>query len=380
MASDALPPQLTIQKPPEGILILSLAGEWRLQHTLLPTEDIASQIEATGTPDKVLFNTEGLTGWDSGLLIFLSKVMEWCASKGIPVDRGGLPEGVQKLLDLSAPERQRKGVTRGEAKGPFLVRVADAYLGFARSAKEMVAFVGEATYACWRLLRGKASFRSSDLFVTIQECGAQALPIVSLICFIVGLILAFVGAVQLRLFGAQIYVADVVGVGMTRVMGAIMTGIIMAGRTGASFAAQLGTMQVTEEIDALETLGVSPMEYLVLPRLIALVLMMPLLCVYADLMGLLGGLFVGVVMLDLNPAQYYHQTLSAVTVTHFLIGIFHSAVFGVLIALSGCLRGMQTGRTASDVGYAATSAVVTSITGIVIATGVITVSCEVLGI
>jgi phospholipid/cholesterol/gamma-HCH transport system permease protein len=361
-------------------LILSLTGEWRLRHPLPSIEDIKNQIVAVGTSGKVLFNTEGLTGWDSGLLIFLSKSIEWITGKGIPVDRAGLPEGVQKLLDLSAPERQRQGITRGEAGKPFLVRVADTYLGMARSAKEMVTFVGEAAYACFRLLRGKASFRRSDLFVTIQESGAQALAIVSLICFIVGLILAFVGAVQLRLFGAQIYVADVVGIGMTRVMGAIMTGIIMAGRTGASFAAQLGTMQVNEEIDALETLGISPMEYLVLPRLIALVLMMPLLCVYADLMGILGGMFVGVTMLDLNLTQYYHQTLSAVTMNHFMIGLFHSAVFGVLIALSGCLRGMKCGRSASDVGYATTSAVVTSIMGIVIATGIITVSCEVLGI
>ena len=379
MANNAQP-EIMFQRPSDGILVLSLAGEWRLNRAIPSHEGVREQVESGAKPDKVLFDTATLTGWDSGLLIFLSKTIAWCAGKEIHVEKGGLPEGVRKLLELSSPERQRTGVTRGETRSGFLVRVADTYLDFARSAKEIVTFVGGATYACWRLLRGKASFRPSDLFVTIQESGAQALAIVSLICFIVGLILAFVGAVQLRLFGAQIYVADVVGIGMTRVMGAIMTGIIMAGRTGASFAAQLGTMQVNEEIDALETLGVSPMEYLILPRLIALVLMMPLLCVYADLMGLLGGLFVGVTMLDLNSTQYYHQTLSAVTMTHLLIGIFHSAVFGVIIALSGCLRGMQCGRSASDVGYATTSAVVTSIMGIVIATGLITVSCEVLGI
>ena len=379
MATNAQP-KIMFQRPSDGILVLSLAGEWRLNRAIPSYEDIRVQVESGVKPDKVLFDTAALTGWDSGLLIFLSKTISLCAGKEIPVEKGGLPEGVRKLLDLSSPERQRTGITRGEARRLFLVRVADAYLDIARSTKDMVTFVGEAAYACWRLLRGKASFRRSDLFVTIQESGAQALAIVSLICFIVGLILAFVGAVQLRLFGAQIYVADVVGIGMTRVMGAIMTGIIMAGRTGASFAAQIGTMQVNEEIDALETLGVSPMEYLILPRLIALVLMMPLLCVYADLMGILGGLFVGVTMLDLNPTQYYHQTLSAVTMTHLLIGIFHSAVFGVLISLAGCLRGMQCGRSASDVGYATTSAVVTSIMGIVIATGLITVSCEVLGI
>jgi len=140
---------------------------------------------------------------------------------------------------------------------------------------EMLGFIGEATVAFMRLLKGKARFRRSDFTLTIQQCGVQAVPIVSLISLLIGLILAFVGAVQLMMFGAQIYVASLVGISMVRVMGAIMTGIIMAGRTGAAFAAQLGTMQVNEEIDALKTLGISPMEFLVLPRMLALVLMMP---------------------------------------------------------------------------------------------------------
>ena len=158
----------------------------------------------------------------------------------------------------------------------------------------MVSFLGETSLAFIRLFTGKARFRRVDLVLFIQECGAQALPIVSLISVLVGLILAFVGAVQLRLFGAQIYVADLVGIGMTREMGAMMSAIIMAGRTGAAYAAQLGTMQVNEEIDALETLGLSPVEFLVLPRTLALILMMPLLCLYADFMGILGGGFIGV--------------------------------------------------------------------------------------
>jgi phospholipid/cholesterol/gamma-HCH transport system permease protein len=182
------------------------------------------------------------------------------------------------------------------------------------------------------------------------------------------------------MFGAQIYVADAVGIGMVRVMGAIMTGIIMAGRTGAAFAAQLGTMQTNEEIDALQTLGISPMEFLVLPRMLALMLMMPLLCVYADLMGIFGGFIVGVGMLDITPMQYYNQTKAAVSFTNLSIGLVHSAVFGVLVALSGCLRGMQCGRSASAVGEATTSAVVTAIVSIIIATAIITFACEVLGI
>ncbi len=208
----------------------------------------------------------------------------------------------------------------------------------------------------------------------------EAFPIVSLISFLVGLILAFVGAVQLQMFGAQIYVASLVGIGMVRVLAAIMTGIIVSGRTGAAFAAELGTMQVNEEIDALQTMGISPMEFLVLPRMLALMLMMPLLCLYADLMGVLGGLVVGVSMLDINVHEYINMTRESVSLTKLWVGLFHSAVFGVLIALAGCLRGMQCGRSASAVGAATTSAVVTSIVSIIVATAIITISCQVLGI
>jgi len=182
------------------------------------------------------------------------------------------------------------------------------------------------------------------------------------------------------MFGAQIFVADLVAIAMTRVMGAVMVGVIMAGRTGAAFAAQIGTMQVNEEIDALQTLGIAPMEFLVLPRMLALILMMPLLCVYADLMGILGGFIVGVGMLDITPKQYINQTINAMNLYHFFIGIVHALVFGALIALAGCLRGIQCGRSASAVGLATTSAVVTSIVAIVLATAIITILANILGI
>jgi phospholipid/cholesterol/gamma-HCH transport system permease protein len=227
---------------------------------------------------------------------------------------------------------------------------------------------------------GKACFRRSDMVQLVREAGADALPIVSLISLLVGLILAFVAAAQLQMFGAQIYVANLVGIAMVRVMGAVMTGIIVAGRTGASYAAQLGTMQVNEELDALETLGVSPTEFLVLPRMLALCIMMPLLGLYADLMGVLGGLIVSTGMLGIGPMQYLRQTQAAVGLDDFFVGLFHSAVFGVLVALAGCLRGIQCGRSASAVGQATTSAVVTSIVSIIVATAIITVTCNVLGI
>jgi phospholipid/cholesterol/gamma-HCH transport system permease protein len=243
-----------------------------------------------------------------------------------------------------------------------------------------LGFIGEAFSAFVRFTAGKARFRGSDLTRILQECGIEALPIVSLISLLVGLILAFVGAVQLLLFGAEIYIANLVGIAMVRVMGAVMTGIIMAGRTGAAFAAQLGTMEVNEEIDAFRTMGISPMEFLVLPRILGLTMMMPLLCLYADLMGLLGGLIVGVGMLDISVVEYFNQTRAAVGLNNLWIGLFQSLIFGVLVAVAGCLRGMQCGRSASAVGDAATSAVVTGIVSIIVATAVVTVACNVLGI
>jgi phospholipid/cholesterol/gamma-HCH transport system permease protein len=214
----------------------------------------------------------------------------------------------------------------------------------------------------------------------MQECGAQALPIVSLISLLVGLILAFIGAVQLEQFGAQIYIADLVGIGMARQMGAMMTGIIMAGRTGAAFAAQLGTMTVNEEIDALTTTGLPPMEFLVLPRMLALMVMMPLLALYADLMGILGGAIVGVGLMDLGAMTYFQETRHALDFTDFAVGLVYAAVFGALVAIAGCLRGMQCGRSASAVGDAATSAVVTAIVWIIVSDAILTVMLNTLGI
>jgi len=372
--------ELTFSRPTAATVVIHFSGDWKIGNALPQASEMQKEIETGTKVHQVSFDTQGLKEWDSSILTFLIKVTEYCTNNNIRADKEGLPLGIQKLLGLASQEHQRKGVTRTVTHKTFFVQVADATFDFIGSSKEILSFIGEVFLAFMKLVRGKANFRRSDLVTIIQDTGAQSLPIVSLISMLVGLILAFVGAIQLKMFGAQLYVADVVGIGMVRVMGAIMTGIIMAGRTGASFAAQLGTMQVNEEIDALRTLGISPMEFLVLPRMLALMLMMPLLCLYADFMGILGGFIVGVGMLNLGVTEYYHQTASAVTLTYLWIGLFHSTVFGVLVALSGCLRGMQCGRSASEVGYATTSAVVTGIVSIIVATAIITFGCQLLGI
>ncbi len=371
---------LSLTTPAADRLMVKLSGDWKITESLPSASDVEKRFESTKGIRSIAFDTKDLGAWDSGLLTFLMKVFEACSKAKIEVDKNGLPEGVRRLIDLATAVPERKGARKEAKKEAFLSMVGGEAVAFYRSLLEILDFLGEASLAFARLLRGKAAFRRSDLWLLLQECGGQALPIVSLITLLVGLILAFVGAIQLKLFGAQVYVADIVAIAMVRVMGAIMAGIIMAGRTGAAFAAQIGTMQVNEEIDALETMGISPVDFLVLPRMIALIIMMPLLCLYADLMGILGGMIVGVGMLGINPIEYLNRTQETLNLTTLWIGLFHSAVFGVLVALSGCLRGMQCGRSASDVGYAATSAVVTSIVSIIVATAIITFMCEVLKI
>jgi len=289
---------------------------------------------------------------------------------GEPTDRaaGSFWLSVRRIFRDFWPPHAHRSNTQNPGPREIGKKTMAALIG----ARDMVTFVGEAVQAFLDLIRGKARFRKTDLVLTIQECGAQALPIVTLISFLVGLILAFVGAVQLKQFGAQIYVANLVGIGMAREMGALMTAIIMAGRTGAAFAAQLGTMRVNQEIDALTTLGISSMHFLVLPRMLALMLMMPLLCLYADLMGILGGAFVGITMLDLGIVEYFNQTKEALDVADFVIGLINSTVFGVLVAIAGCMRGIQCGNNAAAVGNAATSAVVTSIVFIVVSDSLLT--------
>ncbi len=369
-----------ISRSQDGTVVLHLAGDWRLGNSLPSADSVGRQLSEIHGPARLLFDSRDLVGWDSSLLAFLRRLETVLERSGLSKELEGLPQGVRRLLKLASAVPERKEVRRGKLGEPFLSRLGGKGIAIWSGAQEVLVLLGDLAVALARLVKGRARFRLSDLLLVMQRCGVQALPIVSLISFLVGLILAFVGAVQLRMFGAQIFVAALVGIGMVRVLGAIMTGIIMAGRTGAAFAAELGTMQVNEEIDALRTLGIPPVEFLVLPRILGLSLMMPLLCAYADLMGILGGLTVGIVMLDLNVHEYMRMTQESVRLSYLWIGLFHSLVFGVLVAFTGCLQGMRAGRSASAVGEAATAAVVTGIVSIIVATAIITYLCQLLGI
>jgi phospholipid/cholesterol/gamma-HCH transport system permease protein len=372
-------PQLSIERRANETVVLRMSGPWRMRGALPGAAEV-EDVLAAGTARTVAFDTTALTDWDSGALIFLDRVAAACRKHRLQEDRTGLPGGVQRLLALAEAVPPRRERERRASADSLLARIGKATATAVVSAGEVLRFLGEVALAAARLATGRARMRRSDLVLFIQQAGADALAIVTLISFLVGLILAFVGAVQLEQFGATIYVANLVGVAIVRDMGAMMTAIVMAGRTGASYAAQLGSMQVTQEIDALTTMGISAVEYLVLPRVTALFLMMPLLCLYSDFVGILGGAAVGVGMLDLAPAIYYNQTVSAVKLDDLVGGLFKAAVYGALIGVSGCLRGMQSGRSSSAVGDATTAAVVTSIVFIIGACGVFAVLFYILGI
>jgi len=361
-------------------LIVGLGGTWQLRTHLPGTTAVEAALDAAPPPTGVRYDAGRLGGWDSSVLTFLQGVEDAADQRGIPVERDGLPDGVRRLVELAraVPERADARVEKAPEfwlarVGRFGFRVWDGAIG-------EVSFLGQATLAFGRFLRGKASYRRSDLRLLIQQAGADALGIVSLVSFLFGLILAFVGAVQLERFGAAIYVADLVAVGMVRDMAAFMTAIVVAGRSGAAYAAQLGTMKVTEEIDALRTTGISPMEFLVVPRIVALVVMMPLLTIYADAMGILGGFVVGTGLLDITPRAYMQQTFSALNMTHFVPGVLKGTVYGLLVALAGCKQGMEAGSSASAVGNAATRAVVVGVVAIIVAAGLSQVISWVFGI
>lgn len=370
---------LTPRREAEGVLRVQLAGDW-LDRAKLPGISEVERELASGEVRAVEFDPRSLGRWDSALMVRVLAINDLCTQRNIEFRAQSLPAGLAQLIALAQTVPEKSDAVRKHTVAPFLERVGESGLAAWTGGKVMLSFLGESVLALGQLARGKAQFRARDLLETMQACGPQALGIVALINFIIGLILAFVGATELGRFGAAIFTADLVAVATVREMACIMTGIIMCGRTGAAFAAQLGTMKVNQEIEAFQTFGISPFEFLVLPRMLALILMMPVLCVFANFIAIGGGFLVATLMLDVAPQIYLGRTVSAITVSSFLLGIFKGSFFGVLVALTGCLRGMQCGTNAAAVGLATTSAVVTGITLIIASNGMFAVIFSVLGI
>jgi phospholipid/cholesterol/gamma-HCH transport system permease protein len=360
-------------------LVLKIAGDWSLYSgNTKQLEEVFAELDKHSDAKVLKFQADQLGSWDTSLLIFVNRVEEWCRAHQVTMQQGTLPAGIGGLLALADEVPERKTGRGASKRESFMTALGKTVLSGLAELSETLEFVGEAVLSFGRILRGKAAFDWRLFWLTIEECSAQALPIAGLISFLVGLILGFVGSVQLKQFGAGIYVANLVAVAMAREMGAIMTGIIMAGRTGAAFAAQIGTMKVSEEVDALRTLAISPTDFLVAPRLMALCLMMPLLVLYADAVGILGGAVVGVGTLGISWVQYWNQTLGAINIGDIVTGLLKSSVFGIIVAVAGCQKGIQCGNNAAAVGNAATSAVVLAITWIVASDAVIDVLQQIL--
>ena len=352
-------------------LVVVLGGDWSLEQRAPRFRDLVDRLSITkDTIKSVSFHAAELGSWDSSLLIFLRQCREYCDEQTLEFDTSTLPEQVPRLLALAhaVPERvQANAPTRSS----FVTRVGAAAIDGWYDLFAAIHFAGEIAVALAGVPTRRVHMRWRQFWVVVQTNSSGALPIVALIALLVGVIIAFLGVVVLKRFGAGYYVSYLVGFGMLREMAALMTGIIIAGRTGAAFAAELGSMKITEEIDAYVTLGISPIEHLVLPRVLGLFVMMPLLTIYADVIGILGGMFVSAALLDLSFKQFLSGMLSAVTLGDALLGVFKGAIYGLVVGLAGCMKGLQGGSDAGAVGRSATAAVVLSITLIILANAVV---------
>ena len=350
--------ELLIENSHDQALTVSFAGSWKTGkipafHSLLKQLSQQSCL-------RVSLRADGISDWDSRLPSRLLQLERFCSERNIELDISALPSSLRNLIELAT------AVPVNETSPPVHASRMDAIRHVWREFIDTFAFVGEMVLACKRLVTGRSHMRWTDLLSCLNQAGPQALAIITLISILVGMILAYLGMVQLRQFGAEVYVANLVAVGMVREMGALMTAVIMAGRTGAAWAAELGAMQVNEEVDALNTMGIRPMDFLVMPRLLAMTIVMPLLCIYSFVLGMAGGAFI-VLGMDMTPQMYLHQLLSSFTAVDVAVGCFKGLVFGHLIVLSGCQAGMNCGGSSAAVGSATTRAVVQAIVYFVVA-------------
>lgn len=346
--------------------VLELSGDWRGHLAPLPALPAA---EVTGS---LGFNASGLRSWDSALASTLWHQLEPLAHRDVRVDLQGLPEGLQQILALSldtAPPAPAASTLPPGRVARLGIRVTQWWA----LRRKTLTFFGEVLVSLGRFIRGRSDMRASDLAWQIDQTGPRSLPIVALVCFLVGLIVAYMGAAQLQRFGAQNYIADLVTVGVVREVAALLVGIVLAGRVGAAFAAQIGSMRANEEVDALATMGVNPVDFLVLPRVLALLIVGPMLTAFGALVGMAVGWLVAVGIYGVTPLEYVYASAQALTLPHVVVGLIKGTAYSVLVALAGCLQGMSAGRSAQAVGDATTASVVQAIVWIVVVASVLTV-------
>jgi phospholipid/cholesterol/gamma-HCH transport system permease protein len=360
---------------------LALKGDWIARGGVPRFAEIeALAAELSAHAGQVRLSSGELGRWDSALILFVTQLEQVVRRDRLTLDLTGLPEPARRLLALAESGAPSGPAEDGPRRKPLLYALADMAQRRWRGAAATADIVGEVVLRGGPAMLRRSYARPGDVMQLMLEAGADALGIVAICNGLVGAILAFVGAVQLRQFGAGIYVADLVGIATVREMAAVMTAIVMAGRTGGAYAAHLATMQGNEEIDALQALGIPTADYLVLPRVFALVAMMPLLYLYACALGLLGGFVVAVPLLDLTPAAFMQETTAAIAGRQFFFGLVKATAFGALISLAACRIGLAAGRSAADVGRAATGAVVAGIIGVIALDAVFAMCANALGI
>ena len=345
-------------------VVVVLSGEWIARQTGVDVGAAERLLTVTGV-GTLSFDTRQLSHWDSALIVFLWVLRARAARCGMAFNQSGLPRPARQLLALAPIDGAPVAVTVPTVRQMLPEWIGlQVLVGWAELV-EVLALVGQTILRSVPALRGRAGLRAVDVLDCAWEAGIAALPIVTVVNVLVGGILAFVGAVQLRRFGVSIYVANLVGVAVVREMASLMTAIVMSGRTGGAYAAHIATMQGNEEIDALRVVGIPVYDYLILPRVAALTGMLPILYLYGCAVGIFGGFVVAVVMFNLGAETFIEQTRAAVNGYQFLFGLTKSIVFGAVIAFAGCRVGLRAGRSAADVGRAATTAVVIGIVSVI---------------
>jgi phospholipid/cholesterol/gamma-HCH transport system permease protein len=343
-------------------MVLFLSGDWSAREDPSRARVTESLLERSNI-HAMRFDSSNLGRWDSSLLVFLSSLREALTRRHIVFDQTGLPPAARRLLALlPAASPEPPGATRSVG---VTERVGIWAIGTWSDLMGITALIGETILRSGAAVRGRVRMRIVDLLTSIYDAGIAALPMVALVNILVGGIVAFVGGIQLRRLGAEIYVADLTGVTVVREMAPLMTAIVMSGRTGSAYAAEIAAMQGSEEIDALHAIGISVFDYLILPRLSALTTMMPLLFIYAGALGLFGGFAVALAMMNIPAASFVAQLRGAVAGEDILLGLVKSVAFGSWIAIAGCRMGLKAGRSATDVGHAATTAAVSGIVGVI---------------
>lgn len=349
-----------IEQRTEGPL-LSLTGDWAKAARPPASDIVVSTLLKTG-PGAVVIDGSALDNPHPRIAAFVHGLKRGLAAHDRDMNIQNLPEGVSALMQLAGPAPAQPKPPRRPNR---LARLGMRFRRRWGTAADTANLVGEALALTPKLVSGRAQTRWRDFVDLIRETGAASLPVVTVVNLLIGAVLGFIGAVQLQTFGAGMYLADLVGVASAREMAAIMTAFIMAGRIGATFAAHLATMEANEEIDALRMIGVSPFEFLALPRLAAMTLMMPLLYLYGAALAIIGGAVVANIVLGTPPASFFERLQDAVSGMQFVIGFVKSVAFGILIALTSCYIGLHAGRNAAEVGRAATRTVVVCIIGII---------------